>query len=188
MCVYIYIYILCMYIIYIKYFCVLFSQVQTFPSLYPSLYLFSLSQLFNFPFLAAVGNFKFWHISDQWPDPSHLPLFYPVLTFSLSLCLPHLSFHLSQISLSFSLSRWLFSEARQHALCLWSTSSACFWGLHQSHNLYVLTNRGLVRQWCIGKLEIQSCIDIVAAQKVGIVTLQQGHSRTFCMLRPWQLQ
>lgn len=31
---------------------------------------FSLCRLSNFPFVAAVGNFKFWHFWKQWPDPA----------------------------------------------------------------------------------------------------------------------
>ena len=31
-------------------------------------------QLSNFPFVAAVGNFKFWHFWKQWPDRARLPL------------------------------------------------------------------------------------------------------------------
>lgn len=46
--------------------------LEALPSAPPSS--FSLCQLSNFPFVAAVGNFKFWHFWKHWPDPTCLPL------------------------------------------------------------------------------------------------------------------
>ena len=59
---------------------------------------FSLCQLFNFPFVAAVGNFKFWHFWKQWPDPACLPLIAHSIMFLLTRCLPHHTQYFSLIS------------------------------------------------------------------------------------------
>lgn len=66
--------------------------LEALPSAPPSS--FSLCQLSNFPFVAAVGNFKFWHFWKQWPDPTCLPLLHtPSCSCSLAVFLisPNLS-------------------------------------------------------------------------------------------------
>lgn len=54
----------------------------------PTPLVLSLCQLSNFPFVAAVGNFKFWHFWKQWPDPACLPLLHtPSCSCSLAIFL-----------------------------------------------------------------------------------------------------